>query len=301
MRDLWRKTAELLSRNPILWAPYICAELCTSGLTNLRRVGKIAIFHWLTTTRSQSVLGGTFAATTSNAATMQSVARLNSALVWAIHYVNICIDTSALVVTAVLVVMILHQQRPSMLAITKNLINYPGKILFYCLKYLLVMLIFYCVLFLITNNHLITPILHRNGPASFVLSTGFSLLDIFCFAWVIAPITVQLLRPAGSSAASSTSTKLARYSFILAGTATILLGRAIDPLFMKLISGLLTGPAVTFTLASLVSDVPYLFLYIVLALLANEASLECGEPRESKLREILRPLMPLHFQQRKEP
>ncbi len=290
MLSLLRKSAELLRQHPVLWAPYICANLCASGLTQLRSAGTKATFYWLAVKRWHAAPGSNGAASAFYAS-VQTVQRLNSALIWGTTYVEFSIDATAMVLTAILVARMLRQRRLELAAAKTGLRGYPGRILIYALKFWVLYLALDVVL--LEAGTLFKPLLHLSDPAGSALTTGVDSVAAVFFAWVMAPVALRLLRPAGAPALSKTNVKLGRYCFMLTVAVSLILGWALDPLFDKLLSDSI-GTAGEVALASLLAQIPFVWLYIALALLASKAALERGERKGTGGRERLPDLVPLN-------
>lgn len=282
MRALVRKSAELLRKHPILWLPYICANLCASGLSRLRSMGMKEIFYWLAVKRWHPAPAGTSTSSIFDAA-VRNVERLNSVLVWGLTYVEFSIDSTAMVLTALLVGLALCNERPALWAALKGLRGYPARILLYALKFWFLYLALDVVL--LEAGSLFRPLAYLNDPGGSPLTTGVDSAAAIFFAWLMAPIAIRLLRRAGAPAPSKAQKRLGRYCFMLTVAVSLILGRVLDPIFLKYIAGSI-APAVSLALASLLAQFPFVLLYIALALLANKAPLEPGMRKASGLRAV---------------
>jgi hypothetical protein len=295
MKNLWSKTAFVLRRYPILWAPYAVAMLLTCSLSLFRRFVSNRILPWIATRQVESVLGGNFAPRDFDSVPMQTVRQLRSALEWGTRYVNICIVALALVLTAMMVSVILRGEGPAFAAAGTRLRTYPTRILVYSSKVWLLSLLLSVALW--WPIHLSVTNLYKG----YSVSDGLDLLGRLCFAWVMAPIAIKLLRPAESAALPVLDKRLARYIYLATITAEYLMEYLLRPLVS--IPGLYSSNAkyAAYCFSPLISGLPFVFLYVAFALIADPDLQERVVPVEFWLPEWLRSLMPLHSEARKEP
>lgn len=285
MRDLWRKTAKLFLNYPILWLPYVCAHLLNGSLEWLRNAADMRIIQ-------------TYSSTAPGEMAWLPV------LGWSIRYVTLCLDTVAVVATAALVAMIVRSERPRLRAALAGLRSYPKRILVYSFKlYLLVGLLATIMSF---------PVLHGSGwltystvatgwnrAAIFALVLGQGLVSIVLSAWIMAPITIRLLRAPGAEPPSVDEKKLGRYFVILIGCGTFALSAALFPVLFKLVALRPFPDNLRASLISLVLSFPYLLGNIAVALIATRGDWNPNEtPIDRWWRQIVRTLMPLHFDER---
>ena len=104
MQKLCGKVVELLRKHPILWLPYIAADLLAIFLWHLRRLAEKRILHWFTT--GHSALEGDIRAALAKA----SIAYAPIGIVAIVAVVSLFVG--ALVATAVIVDSIEREQRP---------------------------------------------------------------------------------------------------------------------------------------------------------------------------------------------
>ncbi len=285
MRDLWRKTAKLFLSYPILWLPYVCAQLLTDSLEWLRNAAEMRVIQ-------------TYISTSPAMIAWIPVLR------WSIRYVALCLETVALVATAALVAMIVRSERPRLRAALAELPSYPKRILVYSFKLYLLVAVF------ATLEGV--PALHGSGwltdstvatgwsrAAIFALVLGQGLVSIVLSAWIMTPITIRLLRAPGAEPPSADEKKLGRYFVILIGGATFVLSAALFPILLKLVALRPFPEQVYASLVSLVLSFPYLLGNIAVALIAAPGDWNPGETTIDRWwREIVRMLMPLHFDKR---
>src|ERR1700722_14622238 len=170
---------ELARWHPIVWVPYVCADLTASCLTWLRRLGTRGLIHWFAETNrgnhSHSVLEHNTISFSFGSPTIQTAEKIHAILVWGTHYANIFVYTIALVLTAILVAMIIRGENPSLKAAIASLSAYPKRASLYSFKSWFLMLALYIAVFLIAERSLEST-LHLNPEASLALANS---LDIF--------------------------------------------------------------------------------------------------------------------------
>jgi hypothetical protein len=300
MKSLWSKTAFILRRHRILWLPYLAAGILTCTLTLLRRLASDQILHWILSRRVEveSVLGGNIGSRGFDPSSMQIVRQLRSVLEWGTHYVNIGIDAVALVLTALMVGVILHGEGSALAGAGAKLHDYPKRILVYTSKAWLLLLILDVALF--WPIYLPASTFHFSSRGESVLSIGLDLLGRFCFAWVMAPIALKLLRPANSAALPNPDRKIGRYVFLLISAAQFLIELLLRP--VASVPGLYSskGAYAGYYFAPLVTGLPFVFLYVAFALIADPELRDRVMPVAATPPAWLRFLMPLHFVPRRE-
>lgn len=293
MKEHLRRTIAILRAYPVLWAPYVVATVLAYCLDLLRHVAERRIVYWEFSRQVPSVLGGNFSRRPFDASAMETVHRLRSVLVWAVHYVNISIFAVAMVLTAMLAYASLCNEQPAFAFAAARLTSYPKRILVYAAKAWFLMLVLNAILYW----PIYLPAFHLSwGSLGFVvLSRGLSLLDQLCFAWILAPVALRLLRPAAAPASSIEEKKLARNIFMLTVVAYEAISTILDSLVIKL--HLAQQPAVdaAFQIAGLIANAPYVPLYVALALIAYPEMAKNAPQRNSRLRGLMGSLMPLHF------
>jgi hypothetical protein len=304
MRELWGKTAKLFLRYPILWLPCVCAGLLNGSFDLLRRAARTQVFYWLS--MKPSVLGGAPVHIYSEVVRARAF-WISGVMEWSLRYLTIYFDTAALVVTAVLVTMVARGEKPRLGAALTELRNYPNRILGYSLKlYFLAMLFaIFVSLPALRLLHWITDLSTTTGwsrAANFALTQGQSLVSLILFAWIITPITIRLLRIPGAEPPSSDEKKLGRYFVILTGSGAFALSAALFPQLFKLVALRPFPERVYALLVSLVLSFPLIVLgAIAVALIADGGDWNLGEPSAHlKWRQLVRVLMPLHFDEREE-
>jgi hypothetical protein len=305
MQKLWQRTLALLRNHPILWAPYLCAACLTSALTTFRRLEDKRIVHWLATrtTSSHSILSpGLVDSHFDEATFFRSAQRIHYILQWAFDYVYDLMYALAIVLTALLVNMILSEQGADLRAAFSVLRTYPKRILVYASKYWMLSLVLTLIV-TIPATKLYEALLAPRYAVFNELFIGVDILWALVTAWVMAPITIALLRPAGAVAPDAAEKRQARYIYFFIQTAAFLLIHFIHPLMYKLpLKSSVQG--VVMDSAGIVFNLPFVPLYVAFALIAQPYLLNSQAERPSAILAFLsrhrKSLMPLHFGQGKE-
>jgi hypothetical protein len=288
MQELIRKSLKLFCSFPILWLPFFCAQLCSLGLERLRAVVLKPTLRWGAPTHS--VLAPHLSDPTAASETTIRLIRALSGS--AVSYANLCLDTTAMVLTAFLVFRILRHQGPSLVAAVTRLRAYPGRILWY--SFLLFALS--TILNLLVG---IPVLLLRNalGPGSpfqtQLLRGEFLVVSLFS-AWIMAPIALALLRPRDAGVVSPMEKEKARYTLVLATAVVISLGLIFDQSVINLTTGLAHQQAL-FSLALIALRIPYVWSFIALAVITGGDGEEEGTMPPSRLKGFFKRRMPLHF------
>jgi hypothetical protein len=303
MKELWRKTAKLFLKYPILWLPYVCVHLLNASLDSLRHARVIWIYRWLTT--GHSVLGS-FPVQIYNSAATAKTAWISGLMQWSLLFLKICLDTVALVVTAALVTKIMRGEQPRLRAVLAELQDYPKRILGYSLKLYFLDLVFATFVSLpaIRLSHWVSDSTATTGwsrAANFALLRGQGLISLILFAWIMIPIAIRLLRTPGTEPPSTDEKRLGRYFVILMGVGGFALSSALFPVLLKLVA-LRAFPKQAYASSiSLVLSFPSLLGNIALALIAVGGDWNLsGASISEKRRERWRALFPLHFDEREQ-
>ncbi len=122
MQRLWRKTADLFLKHPVIWLPYLGAHLLASGLTWLRTFASRRIIDWCPTLHS--VLGAAYqnCGTETWGLKLTLVRLLRAGFEYADH----CIFTVELILIAILVGATLRGQKPAFKTMAGVLRPYLG-------------------------------------------------------------------------------------------------------------------------------------------------------------------------------
>jgi hypothetical protein len=304
MRALWGKTAKLLLRYPILWLPYVCADLLNRSFELVRRAASTQVLYWLSI--ESSVLGGTPSHLSSEVVLARAF-WISGVMEWSLRYLTIYLDTAALVATAVLVTMIARGEQLRFRAVLAELWKYPNRILAYSFKLYLLVLLFAIFVSVpaLRLLHLITDLNRTAGwsrAASFALTQGQSLVSLILFAWIMTPIKIRLMRAPGAEPPSYDEKRLGRYFMILTGFGAFALSASLFPLLFKLVAFRPFPDQVYAMLVSLVLSCPFIVLGAIgVALIADGGDWNLGEPSaHRRWSQLVGVLMPLHFDEGEE-
>ena len=299
MEKLCRGVVKLLKDHPILWLPYIAADLLAIVLWRLRGLAEKGIFHWFTTGHSE--LGDEIALSRHDyyaALTRASIAYIPIGIATIVAIA--CLFVAALSSTAAIVNSIERKQRPNERKILASLAVHWRKIILFALRFLITFGVFAAGIG-IPSYYLIYLAHRQNLLTSFRLVAGLMLVVVGCTAWLIMPVTMRLL---GGEAAVLMSGKTRNQGAILAVLA-VEAGSALG-FFVPRLEALMSLNSrweitALSVLNSVVADLPDAPLFVALALLAAGFSSESASKNGSRIHEILSILMPLHFGESEEP
>lgn len=301
MRELWRRSIALLRNHPVLWMPYLCAAILATGLTPLRRIAEKGILHWhfIGSTTSHSILSPNLVETHfDEAAFMRTAERIYFVLRWGIRYIDDCLYAVAIILTALLLNMILSEHKQRLREAIGDLWGYPTRVLAYASKSWLLSL---CLFVFVS-----TPV--RKVADKFALSNRSDfyamyycvvLLYAICFAWVMAPLAIKLLRPAGAAAIAAEEKRLGRYTYFFIQAAAFAFSHLVDSWLVKLPLQS-SAERMAFDASAIVTNLPFVLLYVAFALIARPDLLQCGAEKPSTFYAFLKTLMPLHFSRQDE-
>jgi hypothetical protein len=298
MQKLCRRVANLLMKHPILWLPYIGADLLAIGLWQLRGLAEKGIFHWFAT--GHSVLGGDIALPRYDHAALIRASIAYFPIAIATIVVIVCFFVASLLVTADMVDSIEREQRPDGRAILVSLAAHWQKIILFALRFLIIFgsitagitVLSYYLLFRMHRQYLIT---------SFWLLAGVELVVVGCTVWLVLPAAMRLL---GREATVTVPTQTRNLGTILAIIVTEI-GVALGFIVPKLETSMMLNSRWEITTLSvfnsMIANVPDVLLFVALALLATGELQENDAKMGSKIPALLSLLMPLHFSKSEEP
>jgi uncharacterized membrane protein len=276
MKELLRKTFELIRDNPILWAPCLVAELLAICLWHLRGIAEKAIFRWFST--SHSVLGGGVPAPTDQAFAKATLAYIPLGL--ATIFVIICLFVVVLLVTAGMVNAIMREQEPDARKALAGLTHDWRRILLFSLKFLLAIGVV-GVAVTVPLFYLLRAAHHPEYLTSPLWLPVILILYMGCLAWLMMPPAIRLQRP---EMAGPISTQDSSWGMILAIVASET-GNALGILSQKLEKGMILEFRWEWTalsmLNSILANAPDVLLFVALALLASESAAESQLQSES--------------------
>jgi hypothetical protein len=298
MAGICRKVADLLRKHPILWLPYLAADLLSIGLWQLRGLAQKSIIHWFTTVNS--VLGGNVSMPLhDNAAlTRGFIAYLPIGITTIVTVV--CLFVAALVATAAMVVAIERGQTPDGKTILVSLAADWRMMFLFALRFLITFAVF--VGGLIALIFYLLFLTHRQDQlTSFWLQAGVLSVGVGLSSWLVMPSAICLLV---GEAAVPVSTRV-RYQGAMLAALTAEAGAVIGFFEPKLEASMLFGSQWEITALhvfnSVIANAPDVVLFVGLALLAIGLSQENDTKEGFKIHGLLSRLMPLHFGRDTEP
>jgi hypothetical protein len=298
MQKLCSRIANLLMKHPILWLPYIAADLLAICLWQLRGLAEKYIFHWFTT--GHSVLGGDIALPRHDHAALIRASILYFPIAIATVVVIVCLFVASLLVTVDMVDSIENGQRPDGRAIFISLAAHWQKIILFTLRFLITFLLFTAgtvalSYYLFFRMHL------QDFHTPFWFDAGMMPVVVGCTVWLAMPAAMRLLR---GEAAVIVPAQTRNQGTILAILVTEA-GLALGFFLQKLETSMMLNSRSEITLYSafdtMIANAPDVLLFVALALLMTGISQEDDSETGSKIHALLPLLMPLHFNKSEEP
>jgi hypothetical protein len=294
MIRLWRKTIELLRKNPALWLPYLVAELMAIGLWRLWGVVRTSIFHWFTT--RHSVLGGELPVPSTDYSAPTKASFVTLPIGFVVVFAVVCLFVVALMTTAWMVDAINREQKTDVRGILAGVLQRWKRILLFTLLSLVafgasmggVGALLFFVLYLAHRPDLRT---------SHLSALGMSPVFVGCATWVLVPMAIRLLRADKTIVVAFRARNIGAITAILAVVAGALLdfflwkaeGRVqLDMQFERWMLAAFN---------SVVANAPDVVLFVGIALLAADYSHEMDGGGVSKVRALLQAAMPMHFRE----
>jgi hypothetical protein len=266
MRELWRKTTALFWENPILWLPLVCADLLVFCFTRLQKLLTRQLIDSLLL--NHPALTGHAIRPVAQPALLAKAALLSGAFVWGTHFLNICLYTVALVITATLV-QELQPDSPGVLhplgSRIRRILVFSGELLaLYALSGVLLLQA--------------TRLAEKWRFSTTDLVPGFVMLAYVSVAYCMAPSGIRLLREAQSRPVTSENFAMGRSFAIL----MVMTSLAISYFLAIVEQSLNTSPLLARGIlrimmevpASAVTALPYVPLFISLALIATNDAAE---------------------------
>jgi hypothetical protein len=280
MKELCRKSFELLRSELILWVPCTCAAVLTLILGRLQKMWIRGIYLWLSTEHHHSVLGGDVV--TYNAGDFQHRAVIYSIPLSLVKdAVEVVAFVLALAVTAKMVGMIVEEQRPDLRAALRGIATQWRAILLFSIKYMAglgAMLALVALLSASATNSLKS--LAILASKEFLYS--FSMAAVGCIAWVLMPSAMRLLQaprlvPVSGEHRMSGAILMVITSEIALAAGDILNWAEAGVTFDNQVEVFALSVANT-----IVENVPEVFLFIALALLARQGLAEALKPASAE-------------------
>lgn len=270
MRQLWRNAANLLWQHPILWLPLLFADLLAFCLGEVQKLLAHAIA--VRSLQEHSALGNTPYTNIHRDTSQVWEQLLTSSSGLLIQFLSVCLYTAAFLITANLVRLFLQNLSPNLWSSVKSANLRLPAILSFSLK--LFVLSFVIALFITTPLYFVFFRNHRgNIVATPYFAYGVTLLISLCVAWIITPAAITLLRSPNFKPITSKTIMRGIGSSILTVTASTTLALLAQIAQRSLLSNSAPMQPIAIqaihAIASLLTSVPYIFLFIVLALLAT--------------------------------
>ena len=268
MRQLWRNAANLLWQHPILWLPLLFADLLAFCLGKVQTLLAHAIA--VRSLQEHSVLGNTPYINIHRDTSQVWEQLLTSSSGLLIQFLSVCFYTAAFLITASLVRLFLQNLSPNLWSAVKSANLRLPAIFSFSLK--LFVLSFVIALFITT------PLLFFRSHLGSIVATpyfayGLTLLISLCVAWIITPAAITLLRSPNFKPITSKTIMQGISSSILTVTASTTLAFLAQIAQRSLLSNSAHIQPIAIqaihAIASLLTSVPYIFLFIILALLAT--------------------------------
>jgi hypothetical protein len=267
MKEVLRKSLELFRKHPVLWVPYLAAELLAIWQWHQRGELEKAIFRWFST--SHSALGGEIVAGISNRANLARASMAYAPIGFMTMYSVICLFTVAMVTTAEMVNAVRRGERATLGASFKGVAaRWPG-ILKFSFKFLLAFLVLMgtsiCLLLLWAKTTQAGEI----PTALWVTSLEGTLLS-GCLAWLLTPAAIQLLRVPNQEPTSIEVTWRGATLAVLATAATSVLAILAQQVQKGMLIDTVAEREMVSLLIKVAVNLPDALLFISLALLARE-------------------------------
>jgi hypothetical protein len=278
MRDLWRKTTALFWENPILWLPVVCADLLAFCFTRLQKLLTRQLINSLLL--SHSALTGQVIPPADEHAVITKAAIIFGPFVWGTYFLNTCLYTAALVVTATLVRTLGEHVRPDLPLVLGSLRSRSRRILVLSIKLLALYALAAALLLQAT-----TLAQKWKFPPTYLIPC-FLVLVTVSIAYCMAPSGISLLRDAQSRSVAPEYITWGRSFSMLLVLASFAVGYFVPMVEQSLFaSPLLAGGVprlIIEALASSVAAFPYVLLFISLSLMATNHAAE-PEPAHASL------------------
>jgi len=299
MGKLFFRVADLLREHPALLLPYVAGNLLAIFVWRLRGQAEKIIFHWFAT--GHLVVGIDVATPNLNSG-MFAKAALTYTPIGITTIVSVMwLFIAALVGTAMMVRSFEDEQSPDARELLAAVALLWRRILAFALRLLITFTVFtagtvglaYCLLYLG----------HHRGPffPSFWLMIAMMPIGTGCTAWLLLPAAMRLIIGENKVIVSTKTKKLGTIATVLALEAGAVIAFLLPTLEERVLFNFEETRAMLRVINSVVANSPYALLFITLAVLAARLAGQEDHNNASKLREILAPLMPLHFDPSKEP
>jgi hypothetical protein len=226
MKELWRKSFELLRAELILWVPCTCAAILTLLLMRLQKMWIHGILLWLSTEHYRSALGGEVVA--HDMSDLQ-----HRALIYSIPLslvkdaVEVAAFVLALAVTGKIVGMIVEERRTNLRAAWHEVAPEWREILLLSAKYILGLGAMGALLMLLSASATIS-LRYAEILASKAFIYPFSVVAIGSIGWVLMPSAMRLLQAPRVFPVSSYARKLGTLLTVLVSAVALALQNLVN-------------------------------------------------------------------------
>jgi len=271
MKELFRKSFDLVRGDPILWAPSVIAALITVSLDRLEKTG----VHWFIRhfAYQHSVLGGSVPVSPSE---WQHLAMMTIIpLGFLKHFLTVTTFVFTFVVTALMVRSTLDAKRPEIRAILRETGDDWRKILVFSVLCMVCLgasvgISRYLLILLSENLHPEAVV----GPH--ILTYTFGLVVEFAAAWLLMPRAMRLLQQSSSFSIDSGGRTTGALIVILTGAIGLLIARALGGTESAIALQGQIAQIILLVLNAIVESLPQAFMFVALALIAYPAVAEAG-------------------------
>lgn len=296
MIALLRKTAGILGKNPMLWLPYVVADLLAVGLWRLRGIAQRSIFQWFM--MRHSVLGGNVVVPDTDHSALAKASITYAPVGLSTIFAVACLFVAALLMTAGVVDAIGREHKLDVSELWAGIVPRWRRGLMFSAAFLCAFGFFAAVVIGPTFYALL--LLHRQELyTSSLLISGTMAVIAGCTAWLVMPMAIRLLRAARTVPVSVTVRNHGAVVAVLAGEAGIALGIILQKAEAQMTFDSRWELTALSVFNSIVANAPFAFLFVALALLAADPSEEVED--EKGVRKLLQILAPLHFRSSQEP
>lgn len=278
MEELWQKTSELLWQRPMLWVPVLAAELLGFFVS----LGTLALLRAVVLGGMQyhSALGGAPVRTPMNAAGMEHATILALLISWVSNFIRLLFYATALAATAALAHGYRKRSEKAIGEVGPSLRRHAADIFSLALRALVV----YALAAVLVDNlgKWLLAHHHKTVLASGWLETVVGVLLLIVLSWFLAPAAVYALAHRSPSAVLKQRARV--FAFCL-GLVALLLGRFVTTNLREVRIPSVFVKGVLELMGSWIAAVPYVLLFVGLALIAlqceREAELEPGTATEA--------------------
>lgn len=277
MKELWSKSTALLWANPVLWVPVLCADLLGFFLNLLQKTINRSIVQWLVLHTHSSVLGGAPDLATERA--LEFKAALSAApLTWGAYFVTVYLYAVALAMTAGLVLAIVKGLQPDM-QVQSGFVRARRAAIF-SLSVKIFGLMVAAILVMGVAIVQAVGFFGRRIPASSVGLVS-ALVAFAAIAFFIAPSALRLIG-GDTSEVSANGIGEARRFAVIAVMSSVAIGYfcgvAVHAIRAAGTENDGTARGITDAAASLITALPYIPLFVILALVAFKTGESPIEP-----------------------